>query len=153
MASSVFPHSKAVNRRENNMNPMSISVLAAILLSAGVLTAFLAVKNTVAAQRKQLEYTQQTYLRMQGYTQLWHSPAHPDGVNDHLVSVDAGKHWIALDESGRALGDAEIVYPGLLEQRRALDALVGREQPMQLERAADRELLEQVGFTVQVGKP
>ena len=35
---------------------MFISVLAAILVSAGVLTAFLAVKNTVAAQRKQLEY-------------------------------------------------------------------------------------------------
>jgi len=46
------------------MNPMSISVLTAILLTTGVLTAFLAVKNEFATQRKQLEYTQQTYLRM-----------------------------------------------------------------------------------------
>ena len=135
------------------MNPISIIILAAIILGAGVLTAFLAVKNDFAIQTKRLEYTQQRYLRMQGYTRLWRSPAHSDGVNYHLVSVDAGKHWIALDERGRALGDAETVLPGLLEQRSALDALVGRKQPLELEPAADRELLGQVGFTVKVGKP
>ena len=69
-----------------------------------------------------------------------------------LRSYDGGEYWLAFDEDGMVLGDAEEIYPGLVARNKAFDALtdyVTKNGPItNLNSLHEIELLEAVGFEV-----
>jgi hypothetical protein len=80
-------------------------------------------------------------------------------LNYELLSFDGGKIWYATDlsfwpEKVVILGEAEAVYPGLLQQLDGFDKLssyVSAHGPLDPLDPAHADLLRDAGFTVKVG--
>ena len=94
-----------------------------------------------------VEWYQRNYRRQQGFNQIL-------GVSNYeLLSIDGGRNWIAIAAHGQILGDANVVYPGLLDHFATLEALTDyalKHGPIdgQAPTSKQIELLQQAGFAV-----
>jgi hypothetical protein len=100
-----------------------------------------------------LDYYDANYLRKQGGTTSW--PGSKGGwVNYDLRSFDAGKHWYVVTNNGDGfviVGEAEKIYPGLIDNLDAWDAIVNYAQsngPISLNNSQQVQLMERAGFQI-----
>ena len=77
----------------------------------------------ISKLKKDVNYYDSTYLSRQGGTSVWNGTM----VNYNLRSFDGGKIWYACeygkDWDLKILGEAEIVYPGLMKTLLAWDKI------------------------------
>jgi hypothetical protein len=124
-----------------------------IILTLGSISLLLALNQISISQEnkrltREVNYFEKTYPTQNGWTGLWTDKFHPDGVNYHLISLNGGRDWLALDSNKRLIGDVKTVYPGLLEhteQMKNLDKI--SQNSSQSEKMA---ALTAAGFTVEV---
>jgi hypothetical protein len=139
------------------MNTLPILVLLALALVAlGIYVKNLHETNT--RLKRDNDYYTTTYLRKQGGTSMWKGSG-GKMVNYELRSFDAGKTWYAVERHGELgeyltiLGKAEVVYPGLMDSLRKMDALiehVEKNGPLTFKSDHDMQLLKDIGFQVEV---
>lgn len=95
---------------------------------------------------------------------LWRSGGTAKFPSFHLVSLDRGKHWYAVDPDRNEgeiviLGSAEEKFPGLLDHLEGMDVLknyVLENGPITFSddrKEVERAILEGAGFTVQEPAP
>lgn len=128
---------------------MNIYVIAIGCIICGLGLGYLIHKRSVADEMKfnadRLDWFRKNFFIEKGSTIFNHIG------NYELVSVNGGKNWIALSDSGVALGDAETVHPGLLSHIEGFKALVKHAKekgPIDLSDPEGIEVLTRAGFEV-----
>ncbi len=131
------------------MKEIIIVLVVCASLLGGILIGYNYHHSKVSLDLKDLKYCRDNYLREQGCSPMF-------GVDWYeLFSFDGGKHWVAVNEDGSILGDAEKVHPGLLEHLAEMDALfdyVRKNGPIDPTVSSEKEILENAGFEVKVNK-
>lgn len=132
-------------------------VIVGFALAVGVKIGWDEHGQRLTRELNDLNHYRQTYLREQGLTALYTPPEGAPGVEGNyfyynLLSIDGGKQWIALERgTGRFLGLADDLYPGLMDRIRASRESARRAiagQPLILGNPDDHKLLEGMGFTI-----
>jgi hypothetical protein len=94
--------------------------------------------------QEDLQYYRDTFLSRQGYLVGYETY--------HLMSFDGGRNWYAAERKCghvKILGEAEEIYPGLMEKligiKRLVD-LVDRFGPLNIGDPEHHQILEEAGF-------
>jgi hypothetical protein len=126
-----------------------------ILFSMSLSIIAVTVSNTfhekIHRLQSDINYYHSTYLRKSGGTSLWSGST--NFVMYDLRSFDGGKNWYAVNNTDgvKILGKADEVYPGLMKQMDAVDAMVDYAKtngPITLTKDSEIRLLQNAGFTV-----
>lgn len=146
---------------------IALPLVLVIGLVAGLWLGYRWHKNTVRGELRQASYYKRHHLRRRGGTSMV-----PGADNYDIASFDGGRNWYAVQDStvelvtmddgstGRIfdlkiVGEANLIYPGLVEHLEGMDALCAyaRENgPLTLggaNAAAEVGLLKAAGFTVE----
>jgi len=103
--------------------------------------------KNIKTKLKSLEWYEKNIQTKQGSTSF------NEIGNYKLVSVDGGENYIAIEPgTGRVLGDAEKVYPGLIKQLESMNALiehVEKNGPINLSDPKEVSFLTKAGFKVE----
>ena len=108
------------------MKTIYIILIFAATITAGWGFYVKPMKNQLIKNQRELKWYQTNYLSKQGST-LQENNTY---LNYHLISLDGGKNWYAIDpdkkfndKEVKILGNANDVYPKLLNHLNAWDAL------------------------------
>lgn len=140
----------------NKHEPMNSSIALIAVMAIGlVVFAFKlhSVYEEKARVEADLNYYKKTYLHKQGGTSLWPG-SKGEWLSYELQSFDSGRNWFVIRQDGDntfVQGNVENVYPGLMKNLKAWDAIVERAEkngPLKLENVMDLEALKAAGFLV-----
>lgn len=107
--------------------------------------------------KQQEAYWDTTYLRKSGGTRTFGPKGFDNPIlNYDLRSWDVGKNWYAVDlnfKTGelKIIGEAEKIYPGLIEHLSAWDAMtkyVQKNGPIKLTDPNGVKIMEKAGFKI-----
>lgn len=94
------------------------------------------------------------YRQLVGSTRLWNG-SNGEMISYNLRSFDSGQTWVAVDidkDSKMSIkGDAEKLYPGLVQQIQGMNALteeVLKGRQIDSSNRSDQQLLTKVGFEI-----
>lgn len=94
------------------------------------------------------------YRQLVGSTRLWNG-SNGDMISYNLRSFDSGQTWVAVEidkeSKMRIKGDAEKLYPGLVQQIQGMNALteeVLKGRQIDLSNQSNQQLLTKVGFDI-----
>ncbi|MFH1597773.1 MAG: hypothetical protein ABIB97_01695 [Patescibacteria group bacterium] len=113
------------------LSPLAVSLASFIIgiLVTCMLVALYRTRREAASgsktQDEQLKWFIEHLLHYRGETD-WN-----DTGWYHLQTFDAGHHWVAIDREGQVLGDADEIWPGLLE--RLIDLETEYDEPLSLQ--------------------
>lgn len=131
-----------------NIQEVVILILAVTVLVLGI--NHINLKGDLAKSERTLSRVTQHLDSKSGGTKLLTG----EMINYNLKTFDGGKHWYATeyDEDWGViiLGEAEEVYPGLLEHIKVMDKIYDRistNGPLDLSISSDADLYDASGFT------
>jgi hypothetical protein len=144
---------------QNNNDYSKTNTIISLGVSSVILIILLIMSCTTWSERynnikRNLDYYQTNYLWKTGGTIM------PNGhiINYQLRSFDAGRHWYAVDTKNDnfiILGEANTVYPGLMEHLDAWDRIVKyavQNGPINLSTPDGVKLLQSAGFEIKTNK-
>lgn len=126
-----------------------------IFVSAFVLFVTLCIQhfNRVARMQRELDYYASAYKCRNGVTSLW-SGSNGEMLTYELRSFDDGLNWYVIRRNKNNVyvqGNAENVYPGLLQHLNAMDELYRRVKengPLNISNSDDLNCLKNAGFEI-----
>jgi len=138
------------------MNVLVLNIIMGIFIGAAIMTLIIRPKITELKSLKRVkEHYNTTYLEKKGGTKLFRGIDKP-WLEYDLRSWDAGKNWYAVDynfdtQELKIVGEAEKIYPGLMEFLDAMDKLtdyVEKNGPINPIDSRGVEVLESAGFKI-----